>query len=33
MHVSGPYHGKPADVWACGVVLYFMVALKFPFYD
>ena len=25
------YHGKPADIWACGVVLFFMATLKFPF--
>jgi|LauGreDrversion4_2_1035121.scaffolds.fasta_scaffold1000614_2 [calcium/calmodulin-dependent protein kinase] kinase len=25
------YRGKPADVWACGVVLYYMVTKRFPF--
>lgn len=25
------YHGKPADVWACGVVLFLMSTKRFPF--
>lgn len=25
------YKGKPVDVWACGVTLYYMVLKKFPF--
>lgn len=30
-HKEGPYKGKPADVWACGITLYYMVAGKSPF--
>ncbi len=25
------YRGKPTDVWACGVVLFYMRARRFPF--
>lgn len=26
------HHGKPADVWALGVVLFYIMAKKFPYY-
>ena len=25
------YRGKPADIWACGVVLFYMATKTFPF--
>ena len=25
------YHGKPIDIWACGIVLYYLIYLKLPF--
>lgn len=28
-----PYDGKASDVWACGVVLYVMIAGRYPFQD
>lgn len=28
-----PYHGKPADVWALGVLIYKLLVGEFPFVD
>lgn len=28
---GGSYHGRPADIWACGVTLYFTTTKEFPF--
>eukprot|EP00966_Prymnesium_polylepis_P221268 5118500-Prymnesium_polylepis.1 len=28
---SGAYHGRPADVWACGVTLCMLVSGRLPF--
>ena len=25
------FHGRPADIWACGIVLYKMIMKKMPF--
>ncbi|KAH9525121.1 Serine/threonine-protein kinase 40 [Bulinus truncatus] len=30
---GNPYHGKPSDMWALGVVLFTMLYGQFPFYD
>ena len=32
-YAGKPYHGKPSDMWALGVVLFTMLYGQFPFYD
>jgi len=31
MCISGAYHGRPADIWACGITLYMLVCGQLPF--
>lgn len=29
---NNKFHGRPVDIWACGVVLYYMTYSKLPFH-
>ena len=31
MHTGEHFHGKPVDLWACGVTLYMFVYGRVPF--